>query len=279
MPLVSIREVSFRYRGARAWALADVSLDVAPGDFVIVTGPSGCGKTTLARCINGLIPHFYEGEYRGEVIVDGNRVSETEPHELSPIVGYVFQNPDNQIIMTTVERDLAFGLENLGLKREEIKERIEWAADVVGIRELLKRRPSELSTGQRQRVAIAGIIAMRPKILIVDEPTAYISPSTSAKLLAFIHTELNRKLGMTIILIEHKLELAARYASKIVVMDRGRIIAAGPPREVLVRDDVARVGIGIPLSCRVYLELKKAGVALPTVPLSPEELKRVIQES
>lgn len=256
--------------------MSDINLTVEKGDFVVIAGPSGCGKTTLARCINGLIPHFYEGEYRGEVVVDGLKVADTETYKLSSIVGYVFQNPDSQIIMTTVERDIAFGLENLGLSKEEIRERIAWAADVLGITKLLKMRPSELSMGQKQRVAIAGVIALQPKVLIVDEPTAYVSPAASARLLDFIYRELNRRLGITVMLIEHKLELVAHYANKVVVMDGGRIIAAGPPREVFVREDVATVGVAVPLVCKIYADLRKSGVTLERVPLTPEELVKLV---
>lgn len=170
--LVIVENLSFRYIGTERWVLQKVNLEVNQGEIVVLAGPSGCGKSTLLRCINGLIPHMYPGEYQGSVLIDGQRVDELPMGTLTQKVGLLFQNPENQIFMFAVERDIAFGPENLAMTREEIRSRVDESMRFLGIQDLAQRAPHELSDGQKQRVALAGVIAMRPKLIILDEPTS-----------------------------------------------------------------------------------------------------------
>ncbi|MEM1569374.1 MAG: ABC transporter ATP-binding protein, partial [Candidatus Bathyarchaeia archaeon] len=213
---IEVKELRYRYEGMDRDVLLDVNLEVEKGEFVLLTGASGCGKTTLCRCFNGLIPHFYGGDLRGEIYVAGFDVRETPIHRMALKVGFIFQNPDSQLFSLTVERDVAFGLENLGIDREEIKRRVDWALEVVGMKEYRYSAPYELSGGQKQRIAIASVLAMNPELIVLDEPTAYLDPKTALRIFQLLD-ELNRKLGLTVVLVEHRLDLASRYASRLIV--------------------------------------------------------------
>ncbi|MEM2320741.1 MAG: ATP-binding cassette domain-containing protein [Candidatus Bathyarchaeia archaeon] len=275
MAIIEARGLTYIYPFAEKPAIEDVNLAIEEGEFVLLTGPSGCGKTTLCRCFNGLIPHFYGGRLEGEVIVAGLRTTEHPTYELAKHVGMVFQNPENQLFALTVEKDVAFGLENLGLPRDEIRRRVDWALKVTGIYELRDRAPFELSGGQQQRVAIASVLAMQPEVIVLDEPTSFLDPLSARTILETVH-QLKRELGITVILVEHRLDLAARYANRIIVMDRGRIILDGEPRRVFLDDRVRLVGVGLPKVIRLYLALKRDEVDLGRAPLSPEEASELI---
>lgn len=277
MGIIETRNLTYTYPFADRPAIEDVNLVIERGEFVLLTGPSGCGKTTLCRCFNGLIPHFYGGKLEGEVVVAGLRTRDHPIYELAKHVGMVFQNPENQLFALTVEKDVAFGLENLGLPRDEIRRRVDWALKVTGIYNLKDRAPFELSGGQQQRVAIASVLAMQPEVIVLDEPTSFLDPLSAKNILETIH-QLNRDLGITIILIEHRLDFAARYADRVIVMHRGRIFADGKPREVFLDGRVSLIGIGLPKVVRLYLALKEDGVDLGRVPLSPEEASELIAE-
>lgn len=277
LAIIEVRSLTYTYPFAESPAIKDINLVVERGEFILLTGPSGCGKTTLCRCFNGLIPHFYGGRLEGEVIVAGLKTSEHPVYELAKHVGMVFQNPENQLFALTVEKDVAFGLENLGLPRDEIRRRVDWALKVTGIYDLKNRAPFELSGGQQQRVAIASVLAMRPEVIVLDEPTSFLDPLSAKGILETIH-QLNRDLGITIILVEHRLDFAARYANRIIVMDRGRILADGDPKKVFLDDRVRLAGVGLPKVVRLYLDLRKSGVELGGVPLSPEEASKLIAE-
>lgn len=275
MAIIEARNLTYTYPFAERPAIEGVNLTIERGEFVLLTGPSGCGKTTLCRCFNGLIPHFYGGKIEGEVIVAGLKTKEHPVHELARHVGMVFQNPENQLFALTVEKDVAFGLENLGLPREEIRRRVDWALRVTGIYDLKDKAPFELSGGQQQRVAIASVLAMQPEIMVLDEPTSFLDPLSARVILETIY-RLNREMGITIVLVEHRLDLAARYANRVIVMDRGRIILDGEPREVFVDERARLIGIGLPKVVKLYLELKEDGLDLGKVPLSPEEAYELI---
>ena len=254
-------------------------MKIEKGEFVILTGPSGCGKTTLCRCFNGLIPHFYQGVLEGEIRVANLNVSDHPIHELAVHVGLVFQNPENQLFALSVEKDVAFGLENLGVPREEMQKRVEWATKTVGISDLRERAPHELSGGQQQRVAIASIIAMQPEIMVLDEPTSFLDPLSARKIFEVID-ELNKNLGITVILVEHRLDLAARFANHVIIMDKGSIVLDGEPREVLGSHDTRLLGVGIPKAARLFqlLEERKA-LNAEKVPMTPEEIAELLREA
>jgi len=279
MRVIETRNVTYTYPGAPKPSIANVSIDIEKGEFTLITGPSGCGKTTLCRCFNGLIPHFYQGEIKGETVVAGLNVSEHPIYELAKHVGLVFQNPENQLFALSAEKDVAFGLENLGVPREEMRQRVDEALNLTGIYDLRERAPSELSGGQQQRVAIASVLAMQPEVVVLDEPTSFLDPLSAKKIFEVIRN-LNRKFGITVVLVEHRLDLTARYADHIIVMDEGKVVLDGNPHEILRSEEARLIGIGIPKATRLYQILKKDGLKLGnTIPLSSEEMASMLREA
>jgi len=244
---------------------------------VVLTGPSGCGKTTLCRCFNGLVPHFYGGKLEGNILITGLNVHEHSIYELARHVGLVFQNPENQLFALSVEKDVAFGLENLGVTRDEIKKRVNWALQTTDIEDLRERAPHELSGGQQQRVAIASVLAMQPNVMVLDEPTSFLDPLGAQRIFEVIN-ELNKNLGITVVLVEHRLDLAARYADHVIIMDEGRVMLDGKPREIFKLEKARLMGIGIPKSTRLYQILGKNGIHLGKVPITSEEATQIFKE-
>lgn len=275
-PAIEVRNLFYTYPGAEKHTLENINLVIERGDFVVLTGPSGCGKTTLCRCLNGLIPHFYGGKFNGTVIVDGLSVKDHPISALAQHVGFVFQNPENQLFALSVEKDIAFGLENLALPRAEIIKRVKWAMKITGVTELRENAPHELSGGQQQRVAIASVLAMNPQVMVLDEPTSFLDPMSSKQLFEVIQT-LNKETRLTIILVEHRLDLLSPYAKRIIVMDEGKIIADGSPRSILSSKKVFSLGVGIPKVTRLYQLLLENGVSLDSPPISVKELERELR--
>ena len=241
-----------------------------------MTGPSGCGKTTLCRCFNGLIPNFYGGEMKGDIEVAGLSVRNHATSELAQYVGFVFQNPENQLFALSVEKDIAFGLENLGIPRVDMRRRVDWAMDLVGISQLKDKAPFELSGGQQQRVAIACILAMQPKIMVLDEPTSFLDPIAANTLFSIVR-QLNVELGLTTIVVEHRLDLLSRYANRVLVMDCGRIAADGAPRSIFLSKQVEALGIGVPKIIKLHQMLQSQGLDLGETPVSVDELANEIR--
>ena len=277
LTIVEIRDLTYTYPGADRPALREVNLSIERGEFLLLTGPSGCGKTTLCRCLNGLIPHFYSGRLEGEVWVAGLPVRETPTSSLAKHVGLIFQNPDNQIFALTVEKDVAFGLENLGYEREEMRRRIDWALRVTGIEDLRYRAPHELSGGQKQRLAIASVLAMRPEIIVLDEPTSFLDPVGAESILGIID-RLNRELNMTIILIEHRLDLVAPYLDRVVILNEGRIVQDGPPEEVFTSEEARLAGVGVPRVTDLWCRLREAWDRPGPPPLTASEFVKAIRD-
>jgi len=277
LAVVETRALTYTYPGANRAALRDVNLTIEKGEFVILTGPSGCGKTTLCRCFNGLIPHFYSGELKGNLNVAGFNVNEHTIGEMAARVGLVFQNPENQLFALSVEKDVAFGLENLGMPRDDMRKRVDWALAMTGIEELRERAPHELSGGQQQRVAIASVLAMQPEIIVFDEPTSFLDPLGAQRIFEVIN-DLNKKLGLTIILVEHRLDLASKYANHVIIMDEGKIVLDGKPREVFTSEKAWLLGVGIPKAVRLWRAFKDSGMVLPGVPISSEEATQFLRE-
>jgi energy-coupling factor transporter ATP-binding protein EcfA2 len=266
---ISAKNLSFTYAGADKPSMEKVNISIEKGEFVVLTGPSGCGKTTLCRCLNGLIPNFYSGELKGVLEVDGVNVSDKTTAELATHVGFVFQNPENQLFSLSVERDVGFGLENLGVPRDEALERIDWAMKATGILDLRGKAPYELSGGQQQRAAIAGVLAMRPGIIVLDEPTSFLDPKSAEEIIAVI-AKLSRELNLTTLLVEHRLDIVARYANRVIVMDNGKIELDGPPADVF-NDRARLIGIGLPKVTLLFHLLRSNGFALERNPVTVEE--------
>ena len=279
MALIQTTALTYTYPGSSKPAIEDISMGIKKGEFTLITGPSGCGKTTLCRCFNGLIPHFYQGEMKGDVIAAGLNIRDHPISEQAKHVGLVFQNPENQLFALSVEKDVAFGLENIGVLREEMRKKVEWALRQTDIFDLRERGPHELSGGQQQRVAIASVLAMEPEVIVLDEPTSFLDPLSARRIFEVIY-QLNRKLGVTVILVEHRLDLAARYADHIIIMDEGKVIQDGDPREILRADRARLIGVGIPKATRLYQILRKAGMPLgDTLPLCSEEMADLLKET
>ena len=277
MPAISAKNLSFKYAGAETPSMENVSISIEKGEFVILTGPSGCGKTTLCRCLNGLIPNFYTGDLTGELEVNGVNVSGKTTAELSSHVGFVFQNPENQLFSLSVERDVGFGLENMGVPREEAIERVQWAMRATGIFDLREKAPYELSGGQQQRAAIAGILAMRPNILVLDEPTSFLDPKSAEEIVAVI-AKLSHDIGLTTLLVEHRLDIVSRYANRVIVMDRGKVELNGTPSEVY-NDQARLIGVGLPRVTMLFHLLRTAGFEVTnpiTVEQASEDLRRLL---
>lgn len=279
MALIEIKNLSYTYPGASNPSIHDVSLKIEKGEFVLITGPSGCGKTTLCRCFNGLVPHFYQGEIKGEVTVSGINVLEKHTYDMAKHVGLVFQNPENQLFALSIEKDVAFGLENLGASREEMRRKVDWALKQTGIYDIRERSPHEISGGQQQRVAIASVLAMEPDIIVLDEPTSFLDPLSAEKIFEVIY-RLNKEQGITVILVEHRLDLTAKYTNHLIVMDKGAIRLEGDPRDILSNEETRLIGVGIPKATLLYQMLKKEGFNLgDKTPLSSDELADQLLEA
>ncbi len=276
MVLVEFADFSFKYLGTESLALRRINLTIESGEYIVVTGPSGCGKTTLCRAINGLVPQFHRGYIAGHVYVDGKDTRECRVSDLAPIAGLMFQNPANQLVTLNVAKEIAFGPENLGVAPAKIRARVEELIETLHLDHLRDKHPHEMSGGQQQLVAMAATLALEPKILVADEPTSNLDPKASEVLLSIL-TDLNRE-GMTILLVEHRLDLVSRNASRIVLMNEGSIVADGAPREILASPICEEIGIGIPKAAEVYKRLNRAGINLGVVPLTGEELAQLVED-
>ncbi len=275
MATIVVKDLTFTYLGSKKPSISDLTFSVDEGQFVILTGPSGCGKTSVCRCLNGLIPHFYSGEFEGDLTVCGLSIREKSTSELARKVGFVFQNPENQLFSLSVERDVAFGPENLGLPRSETRKRVDWALEVTGISGLRYRAPYELSGGQQQRAAIAAVLAMKPEVMVLDEPTSFLDPKSAVDILKVVH-DLNKTLGMTIVLVEHRLDLASQYADRVIIMDKGETILDGKPSEVL-GEKARLIGVGIPRITLLAQLLQKDGLSFASIPISVEDASVAIR--
>ena len=244
--MIQIQDFSFTYKNGETPALQEISLTVPDGGFLGIIGPAGAGKTTLARAIAGIIPHHYPGDFYGSVTVNGLDTVDSTIVDLSRLVGMVFQDVESQIISPQVEDELLYGLENFGVPREEIPGRMEEALAKVGVSDLRERSIASLSGGQRQKVAIASIIALKPKILLLDEPTGELDPRSSRQIFSLLK-ELNEEQGITVILIEQKIMLLCEFARQLAVLSKGRIIRQGETRDVLSHaDELQALGVNCP---------------------------------
>lgn len=252
-------------------AVNDFSLEVPEGQFLAVLGHNGCGKSTVAKLINGiLVPN------KGKVTVEGMDTSDEEKTvDIRKTVGMVFQNPDNQIVATIVEDDVAFGPENLGVEPSEIRKAVDSALKAVGMYEFRKREPHRLSGGQKQRVAIAGVIAMNTKCIVMDEPTAMLDPQGRKEVMDTV-MKLNRKFGITVILITHYMDEAVK-ADRVIVMDGGRIAMDGTPKEVFRNvERMKKLGLDVPQATELAYRLRKKGFKLPEDILDENECAEAI---
>ena len=255
------------FRSYRVDAIKDISLHIEEGTFVALVGHNGSGKSTLAKLLNGLLLPT-----SGDVKIFGNSTLDPDKiYDIRKSVGMVFQNPDNQMIASIVEDDIAFGPENLGIERQEIIRRVEWALSKVGMLEYRKRTPFKMSGGQKQRLAIAGVLAILPKILVLDESTAMLDPKGRSEVLKVAH-ELNRQEGITVIHITHFMDEALN-ADRLVVMDSGKIVFDDEPEEVFKHyEELKAVKLAVPWETQLAISLKRAGIDIGEGIVKDEEL-------
>lgn len=277
MAKIELRNVTYKYPYTRDFALKDVTHTFEAGKFYGIIGENGGGKTTLCNLIRGLIPHFYKGKLKGDVIVDGIDIRDWDLDELSAQIGYVFQNPFTQIsgIKPTVFEEVAMGLENLGIPKEEIIRKVTEVCKLLKIEDLIKNNPNELSGGQRQRVAFASIISMETEMLIIDEPTSQLDPEGTEDVFEIIKTlkESNR----TLILVEHKIDMVAEYCDEVIVMNGGSIVFSGPSHEVLSDPAIMECGATMSQVAVFGHEMAKAGKPLERIPITLAEAVSLVK--
>jgi energy-coupling factor transport system ATP-binding protein len=236
--MIELRQVTYRYPQAPRPVLQDFSLTVEEGEFLLVIGPSGSGKSTLLRCLNGLVPHFYGGQFAGEVRVCGQDPAAAEPRGMSRYVGFVFQDPEAQFVVDAVEDELVFAMENHAVPQAIMRKRVEEVLDQLDIAHLRRRKVSTLSGGEKQRVAIAAVLTLQPRVLVLDEPTSQLDPQAAEEVLDAL-VRLNHDLGLTIVLSEHRLERVAQYADRVLYLaGEGRSPLVGDPRHVMEQVDL-----------------------------------------
>lgn len=261
--IIEVKDVTFTYSGAQRHALERVSLAVAEGEFVGVIGPSGAGKSTLAAVMSGAVPHHFAGELYGACLVDGRDTCEVTLIDVSRLVGSVLQDIDAQFVASNVRDELLFGLENFGVAHDEIPARMQQALETVGIEDLRDREIATLSGGQKQKVAIAAILALRPRVLVLDEPTAALDPVSSTLVFETL-CEVNRSAGITVVVIEQKVALLSEYCSRVVVLEQGKLIFDDTPRKVFSHGERLReIGVDSPRVARVSNSLAAAGLCEP----------------
>ena len=237
---IDFQKVTFTYEGSSNPALKDINISIKQGEIILITGPAGSGKTTLCSCINGLIPHFHEGNLQGEVVVRGYNTKKARIGGLASLVGMVFQDPESQLVTSSVADEVAFGPENFGVEREEINERVEAALKATRLEGYEEREPYNLSGGEQQACVIASVYALQPDIYVMDEPLANLDPSGRAQVLRLI-IDVAKKRGKTLVIVEHALEEVIPLVSRIVVMNQGEIVRDGTVEEVLSLGDVPQV--------------------------------------
>lgn len=266
--MIQIKNFSYSYPGQDKTALNDITLDVPEGQFVGVVGPNGAGKSTLCYALSGFVPHFFHGSVEGELRVGKADILETSLGDLAGEVGLVFQNPFNQIsgARFTVREEIAFGLENLGLPRKEIEQRLKETLEMIGLEDLADRSPFALSGGQQQRVAIASILAMQPRLLVLDEPTSQLDPLSTQEVFRILD-KLSRRGGTTVVLVEHKLEWLAAFADRVVVLSKGEIAMDGDPKKILADPKLVKIGVGQTQYSQAALAAKKKNLISKSTPL------------
>ena len=270
--IIDVKNLSFRYKESQEYYdVKDITFHVKRGEWLSIVGHNGSGKSTTVRLIDGLL----EAE-SGEIVIDGQRLTEENIWSIRRQIGMVFQNPDNQFVGATVEDDVAFGLENQGLSRQEMKKRVEEALDLVGMLDFKKREPARLSGGQKQRVAIAGVVALRPAILILDEATSMLDPEGRRELIETVKG-IRKDYDMTVISITHDLEEVA-MSDRVLIMKKGSIESTSSPRELFSRNDLDQIGLDDPFANQLKHSLSQNGYDLPENYLTESELEDKLWE-
>lgn len=274
MSIIQVEGLKYRYPDTDRLVLDDVSFAVDKGSFIGLIGRNTAGKSTLCFALSGLVPHFFKGAYGGQVIIDGMEVKQHDISDMVAKVGHVFENPFSQITGSkyTVFDEISFGLENMGVERTVMIDRIEESMEMLDITKIKDKNPFYLSGGQMQRVAIAGVLAMKPKVLILDEPTSQLDPQGSEEVFKVVENLTNQ--GITIIMAEHKMEKIAEYADKVLLLDNGKLIDFDTPRNVFSRDDLTDYGVVAPVVTRVAKRLGMKNKVTGQYPIIISEISR-----
>lgn len=275
--MIEIRNVTFKYRESDAPTIRDINLVIPDGQFVGITGAAGSGKSTITYVLNGIVPHCYPGDFYGQALICGHDTVETNLTDISRLVGSVCQDIDSQMVSTIVEDELLFGLENFGVPHDQIEARVEEALVAMDIAELRDRTIASLSGGQRQKVAVASILALRPAVLVLDEPTAELDPASSKT----VFEQLRRyaaENGTTVIVVEQKIALLSEFADRLLIIKDGTILMDGTPAEVLEHPDkLLAEGINCPRATTLVSRLKRQGLYAGSAVRNVEGAVRVIE--
>ncbi|HEX6035823.1 MAG TPA: energy-coupling factor transporter ATPase, partial [Anaerolineales bacterium] len=272
-PAIAIKNLSYRYRGTKQNAIEGIDLELQKGEFLVLMGPSEAGKSTLATCINGLIPHFHKGKFEGDVLVCGKNTRDHTVSQMAEDVGLVFQDFEAQLFSTSVELEVAFGPENFAVPHHEIATRIDENLSYVNLDESRRRPPSTLSGGQKQKLAIASVLALKPKVLVMDEPTTDLDPISKMGIFE-ITNRLRQRSDLTLLVVEHETEEVLQ-ASRIALLKDGKLIKVGPAREILQDVDLYETLGLMPLGIARFFKIMEA----KTLPLTPDEAEQAFQES
>ncbi|MGO5052925.1 energy-coupling factor ABC transporter ATP-binding protein [Lachnospiraceae bacterium LCP25S3_G4] len=278
MGFIEFKDVTYTYPLSKKPALKNITCTLERGKFYGVIGENAGGKTTFCNLIRGLIPHFYQGKLKGEALVEGVPIQDADVDVLSTKIGYIFQNPFTQIsgVRKTVFEEIALGLENLGVPKSEMIDRVIEVVKLLNIEHLIKNDPNRLSGGQRQRVAFASIIAMDSDVFVIDEPTSQLDPDGTEGVFEIIH--MLKEKGKTIVLVEHKIDLMAEYADEMIVISNGELIAKGPTKTILSDLSLMEKGAMLPQSVLLNRVLKEHGIVLPEVPVTKMECINMLKE-
>lgn len=258
--MIHIQDFTFRYRESERPVVEDITLEIPAGTFAGITGAAGSGKSTLTYAMNGIIPHCYPGDFYGSVMVDGMDTCEVSLTDLSQVVGSVCQDIDSQIVTSIVEDEILYGLENFGVPYDQIEARVAEVLDAMGIADLRERTIASLSGGQKQKVAIASVLALHPKVLVLDEPTAELDPASSRQVFELL-AAYARDHGTTVVVVEQKIALLSEFADLLVIVDEGHVRFADAPREVLAHsEELLELGVNCPRSTTLMNRLGQAGI-------------------
>lgn len=277
--VIRVEDFSFKYRQTKKYALKHLDFAIKKGEFVCVIGQNGSGKSTLASALVGLVPQYFVGNLHGRILIEGHDTQHASISELSTMIGLVFQNPFNQLSYTagTVAEELAYGLCNHGVPREEMVERVDRIARIMRIDHIIDKNPLELSGGQVQRVALGSSLIMEPEIVVLDECTTQLDPMGSEEIFDIVKN-LNAD-GMTVVMADHDMERVARCADRVIVLDRGEIVAQGSPNEVFSQPDLREHGVEPPDFLKIALALKEAGVKVDRLPVTEEPTIELVKEA
>ncbi|WP_391119231.1 energy-coupling factor ABC transporter ATP-binding protein [Psychrobacillus sp. L3] len=272
MNCISLKNVSYKYPYMEEFALQELNYAFETGKCYGIIGANGSGKTTFCNLLRGMIPHFFEGDLTGDVLIEGNDVRNWDSNLLSTKIGYIFQNPFTQIsgIKDTVFEEIALGLENLGVEKEVLIDRVIEVVKLLKLEQLIKKNPNNLSGGQKQRVAFASIIAMNSDILVIDEPTSQLDPESSAEIFSIIN--LLKEQGKTIFLVEHKVDLIAEYTDEVIVLKDGRIALSGSALDVFSNIDLLQMGVMLPQAAMLSYDMQKANKTFDTISITKSQV-------